>query len=179
MPLIRTELVGTYVESTACSSKVILDVTGKPGHKFTTSDGKEVSFGPRKKVEYFWPGALVIPTGEVVEVQERGVESQFTNQTGDNDDMATLPGISKKAAGAVKSKKEKRAAKSKVADHPCLCGCGELCVGRFKMGHDGRFYKQLRQAIAGDVKFGALPGVIRSEVKDLNGAKAYLKNHGH
>lgn len=179
MPLLRSVVTGTFVESTECSAKVLLD-NNKPGHTFTAAGGKQIQLPARKKLEYWWPGALVIPTGEVVEIREQEAESQFENLTGDDNDMK-LPGVhkaasgngNKKHAGTVRTKKER------VADHPCLCGCGELCAGRFKMGHDGTFYKQLRQLIKGEVKFGALPSVIRNEVKNEAGAKAYLKSHGH
>lgn len=178
MPLIKTVLMGTYVESTACSAKVILDST-KADRQFI-ANGKTVTVPAKRVVTYWWPGALVIPTGEIVDVPEHGVDSQFETQTG-GDDMAPLPGVktsaAKKVAGTVRTKKEKRA---KVADHPCLCGCGTLCVGRFKSGHDGTFYKYLRDLIKGEIKMNAIPAITRKEFGGTEpGARAYLKNHGH
>lgn len=171
-------LMGTYVESTACSARVLLD-DDKPGRSFVTVDGTEVKLPVKKKLTHWYPGVEVEPTGEIVEVQ---VERETQIETG-GDEMAALPGVQKaKAKSKVNGKAEPgavRAAK-KVADHPCLCGCGTLVAGRFSSGHDGRFYKFLRDLLKGEIKVNAIPPIARKEFGGTPaGAKAYLKSHGH
>lgn len=174
----RLTITGTFVEATACSAKVILDVVGK-AKTFTDAKGKQVTLGgARRKVDYWWPGACVEPTGEIVEVTETTFESNFEGVT---NDMATLPGIGgkksdKKVAGSVKSKKEKAAA---VADHPCLCGCGVKVKGRFKMGHDGKYYSFLRRFSRGEIALGDMPKAIQAQAGTKQKAAALLKASGH
>jgi hypothetical protein len=108
-------------------------------------------------------------------------------ESDEGDDMsertAALPGIpgavrsSKKAK--VKGSKAKAKAKAPKELHPCLCGCGERVAGRFRQGHDGRYYSLLKKVSAGEMQFNELPKGMQSSLGSVAGAKKALKDSKH
>jgi hypothetical protein len=66
--------------------------------------------------------------------------------------------------------------------HPCLCGCGEQVGGRFRMGHDGRYYGWMKRIVGGKTpkEVGASSSVTRALGPDFRRAAAkVLKESGH
>jgi len=66
--------------------------------------------------------------------------------------------------------------------HPCLCGCGEQVGGRFRMGHDGRYYGWMKRIVGGKSpkEVGASSSVTRALGPDFRRAAAkVLKESGH
>ena len=75
------------------------------------------------------------------------------------------------AANKAKRAAEARTAKPPKEKHECLCGCGEMVNGRFKMGHDARYHAWLKKFATGltleEVNGKSAHAVSRDVVKAL------------
>ena len=56
---------------------------------------------------------------------------------------------------------ERKPKVAKAPINPCGCGCGELVVNNFRMGHDGRFHGWLKRLAAGKMSLKELPTQVR------------------
>lgn len=140
-------------------------------------------------------GTGVVPKADLAEVIIKRVGPSVRHENSDLEEMtdmatkeriAALPGVASTATGkrpltgAAKAAAEGAATRTPKAPkqlNPCGDGCGEMVKGRFKQGHDSKFYSMLKKLVAGDMKFTDLPQIMRSTVKSTEGAKALIAAH--
>lgn len=137
-------------------------------------------------------GTGVVPKADLAEVSIKRVGPSVRHESdyeeinmAVKERIAALPTgeatPAKKLTGAAAKAKEAAAARPPKAPkqlNPCGDGCGEMVKGRFKQGHDSKFYSMLKKVIAGDMKFNDLPQIMRSAVKSTEGAKQLVAAHG-
>jgi len=162
---------GTVVRQTACSIVVDLDEgQGRGGFSFTSPDGEVITIGGGGNRRTTWSpdtAVLILPKGE-------------TNMTAER--VAQLP-IGKKTVAAPGKKAVAKTAVQKVAKapkqlNPCGCGCGDKVAGRFRQGHDSKFYSMLKKVIKGELGFDKLPKLVQNTVGNVAGAKKLVAAHG-
>lgn len=188
--------LGTVIASRYDTVAVIMD--GRETEKyFKTKEGKEVILQQMGGVEY-WPGsAPVRPLGEKRDISrwkanKAGAIQDTDPQQGDTktkeeeEQMAKVANLAKTAndeppitAGQVKERKLTAVKKPKAPKelHPCLCGCGEMVTGRFRMGHDGRYYGLLNRVVNDKMKFNELPAKMQADVKTKANAEKIVAEH--
>lgn len=170
-------ITGTVVRQTACSIAVDLDEGqgGKGGFSFTSPQGEVITIGGGGRSRTTWSpdtAVLILPKGGT--------------QTMTNERVAGLPGIGKTSTKQVAAPGKKKAVSApvqKVAKapkqlNPCGCGCGDKVAGRFRQGHDSKFYSMLKKVIKGELDFGKLPKLVQATVGNVNGAKKLVAAHG-
>lgn len=176
---------------------------------FQTAEGQQVVLHTTGGVVYWSPGTPVLPLsdkdGKAVTAdvtrwttkQGLGVQEDphhpanfeadnAQSAPGEEKDMAqrnaTLPGLGKSSKGHSQHKaKTKGKAKPSAPKelHPCLCGCGERVAGRFRQGHDGKYYSLLKQVSRGDMQFNELPRQMQANLGSVAGVKKALAASGH
>lgn len=117
-----------------------------------------------------------LEAGEITNSKDKGEQIMATTKAGR---AVGLPGIRK--AGSKSKTAKSKAANGKAANgelHPCLCGCGEKVTGRFRQGHDGRYYGQIRKVVNEEATFDSLNAFMRANLKNEAGCKAALRGHG-
>lgn len=172
-------VTGTVLDKSSGSVTVGLDQTTQ--RTFTTQDGSEVKFKQYGGLAHWALSTLVEKLDEVRQIRAERQEGE---------DMAAgqavaLPGVggsaARKAAKVTRLKVAGKAkpAKSKAKDNPCKCGCGEKVAGNFKMGHDGRFYSQVKKVARGEIAFNALnkhmQGVLKNKAECMKLDKAHSR----
>jgi hypothetical protein len=163
---------GTVVRQTACSIVVDLDEgQGRGGFSFTSPDGEVITIGGGGNRRTTWSpdtAVLILPKeGESKMAQER---------------VAALP-IGRKSVPAPGKKAVAKTTVQKVAKqpktlNPCGCGCGDKVAGRFRQGHDSKFYSMLKKVIKGELGFDKLPKLVQNTVGNVAGAKKLVAAHG-
>lgn len=100
-----------------------------------------------------------------------------SSDMGSKERTVALPGT----GGHSKAAKKKAAAKAKTPKelHPCLCGCGERVAGRFRQGHDGRYYSILKKVAAAEMQFSEMPKAMQAALGSTAGVKKALKDSKH
>lgn len=96
---------------------------------------------------------------------------------------APVPGT-KANARALKGGAKGKAAKASTPKaprelHPCLCGCGERVAGRFRQGHDGRYYSILRKVSAGEMQFNEMSKTMQAALGSVQGVRKALAASKH
>jgi hypothetical protein len=82
-------------------------------------------------------------------------------------------------ASDVKKVTKVKKEKAPVELHPCKCGCGEQVAGKFRMGHDSRYYSILKKVVGGKMKFSEMSELMRKEAKNIAGVQAILAASNH
>jgi hypothetical protein len=164
---------GTVIGRRAQSVAVELD-EGRGARSFTTAEGETIQLGGEKARTAWSPDTpvLIISKGETKMVEK----------------AVALPGIgtAKVAAKAAKARakaKHKPARAAKRARTPkalnsCLCGCGEQVSGRFRQGHDSRYYSLIKKVSRKELGFDKLPRAMREALGGMAGVMTALKAHG-
>lgn len=166
-------ITGTVVRQTSCSILVDLDAGqgGKGGFSFQSPDGETITIGGGGSSRTTWsPDTAVL-------VLKKGEQNTMVTER-----VAQLP-IGKKSVPAPGKKAVAKAAVQKVAKapktlNPCGCGCGDRVSGRFRQGHDSKFYSMLKKVIKGELGFDKLPKLVQATVGNVNGAKKLVAAHG-
>lgn len=193
---------GTVVRQGPGTTAVVLD-HAENERSFTTLEGTVVVLKKSGGVVYWSPGTPVLPLREpprdVTRWTTAGgtgigqVPGKFVDEVAvksDEDEgedsamgekVAGLPGVT---AGQVKSSKKAKVAKVarvKVVKelHPCLCGCGDNVAGRFRQGHDGRYYSVLKKVAAGEMQFNEMPKAMQAASGNVAGVKKILAASKH
>jgi hypothetical protein len=140
---------------------------GKGGTSFVTAEGESITFGGGRTRTSWSPDTPVL---------------LFKGETHMTAEAAGLPGITKTAKAKVAAKPVAKA-KAKVAKapktlNPCLCGCGEKVTGRFRMGHDSRYYSLIKKVLRGELGFEKLPALMRNSLVNVAGCKKAAAAHG-
>lgn len=173
MELSGREFKGTLLYKTSGSATVVLDGIKKESTFYVAEGGKVVIRQMNGPVHWSL-GALVYRLNEPRVDVEALLKSEKEKEREDTNMAVALPGSKNGKGKAVKS-----AAKSAAAVNPCMCGCGTKVRGRFAVGHDGRFYSQLRKVAAGNIGIGELNKHMQGIVKSKAGAKQLLDASGH
>jgi hypothetical protein len=191
LPIAGKQYAGTFLRQGPGSAEVVLD-----GHEeireFATKEGREVVIKTMGGPSYWASSTPVVPTGENVDVSEflrepYPTKKEYQPMTAET--AVALPGVTPKAQAKKVSKiklvkggkKSKGPAKAKTPKelHDCLCGCGEQVAGRFRMGHDARYYGWLRTiATQNEKKLPDVPAAFK-KAHTKAAAAAELKASGH
>lgn len=185
---------GTLIRKGPGTVAVVLDHAEKE-RSFTTREGQEIRLVQSGGVQYWSPGSPVVRLDE-----DRRDVTRWTTKGGtgvgpnpERQDEEETSAMTERTAGlplggAAKTKTDKKkagkAAKAKVAKAPktlndCLDGCGEKVTGRFRQGHDARYYSMLKKVKAGEMTFNQLPRLMQQMLKDKQGALRALAASKH
>ena len=148
---------GTLIAIGPGTAKVVLD-----GHEavreVAVKQGKETVIRSMGGPTYWSTGTAVVPLNERADIsdflgsgkiQQKAEAGQMTAQS------VGLPGIKTPAKAKAKIKLQRsgpakqRTPKAPKELHECLCGCGEMVGGRFRMGHDARYHGWLNKLASG------------------------------
>jgi hypothetical protein len=137
--------------------------------KWTSKGGTGIGLTPEAESEY--------------EVQERESAMAQATATGTKERVASLPLPGTAATKTDKAKnaapKPPKAPKAPKELHGCLCGCGEMVAGRFRQGHDGRYYSILKKVAAGEMQFNEMPRAMQEAQRNVAGVKKTLEASKH
>lgn len=193
-------LRGTLIRKGPGTVAVVLD-NAERERSFTTQEGSTVTLRTAGGIVYWSPGTPVLDIHEVRDI------ARWTTRggTGVGDDMhhpdnynsqapdgeksedtvgervATLPGMGGKAKTAKSNTGKIKVVRSKAVKelHPCLCGCGDKVAGRFRQGHDGRYYSILKKVASGDMKHNEMPKGMQSQLGTVADVKKALRESKH
>lgn len=166
---------------------------------FRTQEGRDIVLKKSGGIVYWSPGTPVLATKEVRDItrwttkggtgvgdtrpfDEYRPKDVDNSQGGDSamtEKKAGLPGLGSKAAPSKSKAKAKPAAKAKVAKtlNPCGCGCGDKVTGRFRQGHDARYYSILKKVGRGEMKISEMPKLMQETVKTVAAANKLVAEH--
>lgn len=191
--------LGTLIGLRLHTAVVVFD--GRETEKYyQTREGKEVVLRLMGGIEYVPAGMPVKPLGETRDISrwkadkagairdnhpEDG-DSKTKKEKEEEEQMAKVANLAKAVnddppiTGQVKERKVGAVKVKAVKElHECLCGCGEMVTGRFRMGHDGRYYGLLNRVINDKIKFNELPEKMQREVKTKANAEKIVAEHYH
>lgn len=194
-PYPHKRIPGTVVRHGPGTSAVILDHAEKE-RSFTTKEGSVIVLHTSGGIQYWSPGTAVWPIAGERDVSrwtsKGGTGIGLTPDAESQDEVEERTSAMSKERiaslplpGAVKSnKKAKAGTKAKAPKtpkelHDCLCGCGERVAGRFRQGHDGRYYSILKKVKSGEMTFNQMPRAMQAALKDKAGANRALAASGH
>lgn len=196
--LSRSKPRGTLVRIGPGTAAVIID-----GHETERlvrfQDGREAKLRRMGGLSYWDTGTPVVPLKEKRDVSrwteiggammdlDPESENKEEHMAGARAVASLVPGrgrAGQASAGArpgpVKVRDVKpRAPKQPKQLNPCLCGCGEMVAGRFRMGHDSRYYSILKKVVAGKMKFGEMSEYMRKQAKNVPGCAQIIAASGH
>src|SRR5882757_4790383 len=173
---------GTLVRKGPGTVAVVLDHAEKE-RSFTTREGQQIHLVQSGGIIYWSPGTPVLRLKEEPRDVSRwttrggtgvGPNPAYHDKRQDEIDKESAMTHERTAGlplgGTAKTKSDKKkagkAAKAKVKREPkqlndCLDGCGEKVSGRFRQGHDARYYSMLKKVKGGDMTFNQLPRLMQ------------------
>lgn len=188
---------GTVIRCGPGTIAVLLDHAEKE-RSFTTHEGQVITLHTSGGIQYWSPGTAVLKlagerdisrwttkggtgVGLAPDAEAADELTERTNKMA-KERHAALP-----LPGAAATKSDKKKVKAKAAAKPktpkqlndCLCGCGERVAGRFRQGHDGRYYSILKKVKSGEMTFNQMPRLMQQTLKDKAGANRALAASNH
>lgn len=194
----RRDICGTVIRHGPGTCAVLLDHAEKE-RSFTTKEGQVVVLVQSGGIVYWSPGTAVKPMPGERDITrwttKGGTGVGLTDEAASQDELeerehmatkerhAALP-IDGATTTTTTAKAKTVSTAPKVPKVPkqlnaCKDGCGEMVTGRFRQGHDARYYSILKKVAKGEMKLSEMPRLMQQEAKTLDEVKAILKASNH
>lgn len=165
------KIPGRVIYRTAGS--VLVEVEGKGTHSFTTAEGETITFGAGMQRQHWSLNAPVLVRGPESDDEGDEMATQTAERT------VALPGVpAKKAAAPKAAAAAVKTPKAPKQLNPCGCGCGDKVAGRFRQGHDSRYYSLLKKVVRKELEFNKLPKLMQQTVGTAANAAKLVAAHG-